>query len=494
MKNIKLRALCPILVAFYVCVAVPAFGGEYVEPKTGATVAYPDMFNGKVEDGEGVYKVWAGEPGNIKGRLEISVGESTVLSVYEMLAGIYSSIEYKDASPWSLRALSRNHAVLVREDDSLWLVDMGWMLADGRYLRVRALVRDEETLGRVCDGVKVAFPNDQEKALMQEIAYTHPYRELTGVWTKEGGGPVLEVFSDKLFRFINPAGETLAYAMYHDNYKELRAWKMGASPKDVEELTFSAEPGQPFQLAFTREELAEWNGAYTLTEKPFTWGEQFYGKWVTPSGRHTLSIGPQSLTHSETYKEDNTTRNFVRGTNYVERREGLAFFDREDRPVLVRKTKDGLTLDGVADLFSRENEPVGMYTFMAAKADLSAAPGLVLEPDTPPQNLGGWVQTGDIRVRFPFSVPMAARYKVVMFCSRASEEDAVVLFSVGDGEDQRVQATVPGTGSWADYVEVEADSTLSLPAGDLTLEIETGDPSRGDHLMNLRAVKLILVE
>ena len=141
-----------------------------------------------------------------------------------------------------------------------------------------------------------------------------------------------------------------------------------------------------------------------------------------------------------------------------------------------------------------EKKAEGAYTLLADDADCSEAQGLVLEPDTPPRNLGGWRQDGGHVVKFVFSVEKEGSYRVAILSSRDQAGDAVVLVNAGEEENQRAEIPIKSTGGWGHYKTFASGSPLFLPAGEATLRVETGDPDQGDYLMNLRSITLTLEE
>ena len=501
MKYRLFAAVAAFCAVFAITSVRTALGAEFVEPRTGARITYPDSFSHKTEksredEAQGpVYIFWEGDPQSAKARLEISADSAWVSSIYSVMKEMVSSIEYEDAAPWWLHALTRNHAAILTADSSYHL-HLGWMTAGGNlFLRVRAVVPDKATLKRVFNSVTATFGNDPallEKRLMSEVAYTNPYdNELTGLWMKTGtdkDGSTLEIYGDRLFNFLDREGKTRAYGMYYKNYGELRVWTMGSPVPET--IPFAPRAGEPITLAFSDAGRKNLNGEYRLAEKPFSWGAYFWGKWADPAARHRLIIGQMGLQYHEQYMEGNVTHNFVRASNYVETPEGLIFSNRDHRATFLRKVKGGgIAMDGVAATLFQE----GMV-LPADKADLSGASDLILEPASPPQNLGGWRQTGNNTALFRFALEEAGLYKATLLCSRKGDGDAFVALSVGDGKDQSARTTVKSTGTWADYEEFAADSLLAIPAGNVTLRVNTADPGRGEYLMNLRSIRLTPME
>ena len=166
------------------------------------------------------------------------------------------------------------------------------------------------------------------------------------------------------------------------------------------------------------------------------------------------------------------------------------------------KVIDENSLENSGITFVREKAPASgekaagpeSYELLAKDADLALAPGVILEPNSPPQNLGGWRTDGNVLVHFHFTVAKAGRYKATLVYSREPGGDAPVLLAIGGGENQSAQTTVASTGNWAEYREATVDSPLSIAAGGTTLQVTKNGYCPGSYLMNLRAIKLVLVE
>ena len=140
----------------------------------------------------------------------------------------------------------------------------------------------------------------------------------------------------------------------------------------------------------------------------------------------------------------------------------------------------------------KEEESAPTYELSAEDADLSDAPDLILEPDTPPHNLGGWLQQGNNVAAFHFTVEVDGLYAAKLWCSREISGSALVLLDAGDGEGRKTTVHVPNTGTWSTYGKYDAATPLRIPAGKATLRVMTADPSRGSYLINLRSIQLRL--
>ncbi len=164
------------------------------------------------------------------------------------------------------------------------------------------------------------------------------------------------------------------------------------------------------------------------------------------------------------------------------------------------KLKRGIFLLLLALFFAAPSSPAvaDSYELLAEDADISGASDLILEPDAPPQNLGDWRQDAGNVAIFKFHVYAGGLYSVTLHCSRVEPGTARArVYAVSDaGNDAGQFVTVPvdSTGDWANYADAESDTLLRIPAGDVTLRIDSADTSIGGYLMNLRSVNLILME
>ena len=155
---------------------------------------------------------------------------------------------------------------------------------------------------------------------------------------------------------------------------------------------------------------------------------------------------------------------------------------------------DGNTLEYGGITFSRGKDPgvETTYELLAKDADLSRAPGVILEPDSPPQNLGGWKTDSPIVVAFDFTATKTGRYKVTLVASREPAGDAQVMLSHGNEKEMSTRLTVANTGSWAEYREFTAASPIFLVAGKRRLMVGNFY-SQGEYVMNLRSIKLVRI-
>ena len=134
----------------------------------------------------------------------------------------------------------------------------------------------------------------------------------------------------------------------------------------------------------------------------------------------------------------------------------------------------------------------GVYEILAKDADLSQAPDLILEPESPPFNLGGWKQSGKNTVFFPTGVKKAGKYQVTLVYSREPKMEGMATIGVSNSpRPENMTFSLPSTGSWANYKEFTLPLPMNIPENGI-LQLVTANPARGSHLINLRAVKLRL--
>ena len=147
---------------------------------------------------------------------------------------------------------------------------------------------------------------------------------------------------------------------------------------------------------------------------------------------------------------------------------------------------------GKSESGKSEGGEAPVYELLAKDADLSKAPDVIVEPDEPPFNLGGWKQ-GNTPV-FNFKVERGGDYKVTILYSKQDDGDgAAELAFVHINKEQSYSGTLivtlPVTGKdWSNYEEIEEE--LSLAPGNVTLELEPTDAYKGDYIINLRSVTL----
>ena len=131
-----------------------------------------------------------------------------------------------------------------------------------------------------------------------------------------------------------------------------------------------------------------------------------------------------------------------------------------------------------------------VYELEAQDADLSEAPNIIVEPENPPFNLGGWREEPQNVAKFSFIVDEAGPYKITLLASRALGGSTMVDVWVGDDYDGLVQVPVEYTGTWADYQTFAAAKPLTLPAGEVELRLAGNDHPFGGYLLNLRTITL----
>jgi hypothetical protein len=134
------------------------------------------------------------------------------------------------------------------------------------------------------------------------------------------------------------------------------------------------------------------------------------------------------------------------------------------------------------------------YRLEAADADLSEAPYVILEPDEPPFNLGGW--HGENTVRFTVEVEEAGDYAVFLVYSKQAYDGDKANLKISfeneeTGSPASVSAPLPVTGKdWSNYREYKFGGAVSLESGSATVRLESEEPRRGRYAMNLRAIIL----
>jgi hypothetical protein len=126
------------------------------------------------------------------------------------------------------------------------------------------------------------------------------------------------------------------------------------------------------------------------------------------------------------------------------------------------------------------------YMLLMKDAILALAPHTVLEPSSPPYNLGGW-RSGDV-VSFPLAVEAAGYYGVELTYAREGEEAIDVRIESDGGEF--LEAGLEATGTWTRYAQVVV-GTVWLTPDDKELTITDARPvSEWRYVVNLRAVRL----
>ena len=126
-------------------------------------------------------------------------------------------------------------------------------------------------------------------------------------------------------------------------------------------------------------------------------------------------------------------------------------------------------------------------------ADLSNAPNVVLEPDEPPYNLGGW-QFEDLVIWF-LELPAKDTYTLRFYYAMPGEYlpcTGQVFYTNGEGDDGEAYAEFTATseeGSWEDYGWVETE--LKLPEGPIALTMTSSEiPETQDYFLNLRLIQI----
>ena len=126
-------------------------------------------------------------------------------------------------------------------------------------------------------------------------------------------------------------------------------------------------------------------------------------------------------------------------------------------------------------------------------ADLELAPGVIIEPDEPPYNLGGWM--GEDDVWWYLELPRKDTYTIRFHYSMPGEYEPNVgwLALIPEKGDQihelPVFTATSEFGNWDyyDYVDV----TLKLPKGQMALSLMPYEIAPGqDHFINLRAIEI----
>ncbi|MCM0761227.1 hypothetical protein M7775_22005 [Sporomusa sphaeroides DSM 2875] len=133
------------------------------------------------------------------------------------------------------------------------------------------------------------------------------------------------------------------------------------------------------------------------------------------------------------------------------------------------------------------------------KAHLGFADGVVVEPDKPPYNLGGW--RGDSEPMWKVEIPQAGMYKVSLEYSRPGQTDkakGIISLDHDKYDSHELNFTVRSTGKndrdWSVY-QIHEIGGAYLEAGTWQLSIKPnwGDAYSGvDYFINLRSVTLKL--
>lgn len=128
------------------------------------------------------------------------------------------------------------------------------------------------------------------------------------------------------------------------------------------------------------------------------------------------------------------------------------------------------------------------YVLPAEAAELDLAPDVILEPEDPPYNLGGW-RSGNT-VCFPINVESAAYHEVILRYSREGDFPIDIWVNTSSGE--MLVDGLLATGAWSHYTE-QSIGYLWITPEDEYLYIEDEDPVEDlIYVMNLREVVLRL--
>jgi uncharacterized membrane protein YgcG len=129
-------------------------------------------------------------------------------------------------------------------------------------------------------------------------------------------------------------------------------------------------------------------------------------------------------------------------------------------------------------------------TLYAQDAIIDGAAGMVIEPDTPPYNIGGWKDVSE--VYFEFTSRRAGPCDVVLAYAKQDDRNgSAELKLYVTGGESAIELSLPPTGdNWSVYEEISAGS-LTIPEGDIALSLTPMEPGQGEYLINLRYVKLI---
>ena len=225
----------------------------------------------------------------------------------------------------------------------------------------------------------------------------------------------------------------------------------------------------------------------------------FKGDWENPTARIYLSIQDGAYGKSDM---DMDIDNISFGMGGASVRDGKLYIGGSEAE--LDPETGSLTVDGIEGVFVRvgevprqteqpkqEKQPAtggSACVLEAADADLSKARNVIVEPDEPPFNLGGW--HGRSKVIFHVDLEEEGDYSVTLLYSKPeSDGDPADLKITAGGEDS-FSAPLPATGrDWSNYEEYEF-CTLCFPAGETTLTLESTKPRNGSYVMNLRSVTL----
>lgn len=133
-------------------------------------------------------------------------------------------------------------------------------------------------------------------------------------------------------------------------------------------------------------------------------------------------------------------------------------------------------------------------TFYAEDAIIDEAPGMILEPEESPYNLGGWA--GDSVVYFPMEVYGSGWYNVELIYSKEGREpDVDISITTDSGASlNAVLYSTSGPNDWSVYMSAFV-GRIWLTEEDSYLRIARAEDSLySEHVMNLREVRLVQQE
>jgi hypothetical protein len=149
--------------------------------------------------------------------------------------------------------------------------------------------------------------------------------------------------------------------------------------------------------------------------------------------------------------------------------------------------------DGETIIVNAKSEAV--ITLSVTNADLSDAPGVVVEPNSPPYNLGSW-KKGATPV-FRFQVKKPGEYTIKYLYSKQDDGSGparmqVFFVSRPARSSGTVAVEFPVTGGdWSNYAELTDNSTtITLGEGPAEIHIEPDQDDENEYMINLRSITL----
>ncbi|WMJ83774.1 hypothetical protein ACS3UN_11990 [Oscillospiraceae bacterium LTW-04] len=157
-----------------------------------------------------------------------------------------------------------------------------------------------------------------------------------------------------------------------------------------------------------------------------------------------------------------------------------------------------LSFAGCSASSSTENKEEGIhFELLPENADLSLAPGVVVEPKKAPYNLGGW--TADNIVFWEVELPEDGQYSFKITYSRPTQypmAEGILRVDTADGVTHDMHFQAPPTGKnkkkddWSVYVTKDSigDNLVAGPA--FIWVIPNYEPGDGmpEHFINLRSI------